>query len=406
MAPVTSQPRTLTPDDLEAAWLVLENAFGGPTAPADRDVELGLVDAGRCYATYDGASPVAVAGSFALTMTVPGGPAPVAGVTWVGVAPTHRRRGLLTGLMRRQLDDLRAGGEAVAALWASEGAIYQRFGYGPAAWDAALTLPSKAAFTRPVPTSGLRLAEPDPADLGPVFEQVAARSTGWCTRTRRWWDYRLHDPEQRRSGASPLRVVLADGPGGVAGYALYATKQEWEHGRPSGAVEVRELVGIDPETTAKLWRYLLDLDLMTTVRTHISGPDDPVLHLLAEPRAASARLKDNLWVRLVDVPAALAARRYPTEVDLVLDVTDDFCPWNRGRWHLVGGPTGATCTAAAGPADLELRVADLGAAYLGGTTLAARAGAGHVLEHRAGALAAATLAFGWPGRAPYGPMVF
>ncbi|MDX6197268.1 MAG: hypothetical protein QOJ79_419 [Actinomycetota bacterium] len=398
--------RTLTPDDLDDVWEVLERAFGGDNNPDNRAVEFALADPKRFYGTYDGDTTVATGGSFDLTMTIPGGARQVAGVTWIAVNPTHRRRGLLTALKRRMLDDLHAAGEPVAALWASEGAIYQRFGYGPAAWNVSLTVPSKAPFNRPVSASGLRLTTPDAAVLGPVFDEVRARSLGWSARDAKWWEYRLWDPAHNRSGASPLLAVLADGAEGVDGYALYATKQQWDGGMSGSTVNVRELVAKDAETRARLWRYLLDLDLMTTVNAYLAGIDDPVLHLLAEPRAAQAKLKDNLWVRLVDVPAALCARSYSTDVDVVLEVDDGFCPWNAGRYRLVGCLTGATCERTTDPADLAVHVGDLGAAYLGGTTLVARAAAGHVVELRPGTLAPASLAFSWPAAAPYAPLVF
>jgi predicted acetyltransferase len=406
VASVALETRTLSSDDLDGVWEVLEHAFGGANNPDDRAVEFALVDPKRFYGTYDGGIPVATGGSFDLSMTIPGGTQQVAGVTWIGVLPTHRRRGLLTALKRRMLDDLHAAGEPIATLWASEGAIYQRFGYGPAAWNVSLTIPSHAAFNRPVAATGLRLTTPDAAVLAPVYDRAVGQRLGWSARDRRWWDYRLHDPEHRRSGSSPLNAVLADGPDGVAGYALYATKQEWSEGSSNSTVNVRELVGTDPATTARLWRYLLDLDLMKSVDVWLAGADDPVLHLLAEPRSAKARLKDNLWVRLVDVPTALALRSYPVDVDVVLDVIDDFCPWNAGRWRLSAGPGGATCTATKDPPDLTVNAGDLGAAFLGGSTLTARAAAGHVVEVRPGALAAASLAFSWPGPAPYAPMVF
>ena len=398
--------RTLTADDLPVAWRLLERAFGGAANPADLDVELGLVDPDRFYGTFDAKELVGVAGSFALSMTLPGGPGPVAGVSWVGVAPTHRRQGVASALMRRQLVDVRAAGEPLAALWASEAAIYQRFGYGPAAWSVSLTIPSKAAFSRPVSATGLRLTPPDAAVLGPVFARALPQHRGWNARDANWWAYRLHDPEHRRGGATSILSVLADGADGVEGYALYATNQHWNDSLPGGAAIVHELVAVTPDAAARLWRYLLDLDLLKTVEARLCGPDDPVLHLLAEPRAARPAYKDNLWLRLVDVPAALAGRRYATDVDVVLAVEDTFCPWNAGRWRLSGGPAGATCTPTSDAAELRLTAGDLGAAYLGGSTLVARAGAGHVHELRAGALAAASLAFGWAGPAPFGPMVF
>ena len=202
-------------------------------------------------------------------------------------------------------------------------------------------------------------------------------------------------------GYSPLEAVLA-----ADGYVLYATKPEWTPAGPAGTVRVRELVATSPASVAALWRFVLDLDLMATVTAWPCASDNPLLHLLAEPRAAQATLRDNLWVRLVDVPAALAGRRYATPVDVVLEVIDEFCPWNAGRWRLSGGPTGATCTATADPADLTLHVADLGATYLGGSSLVARAQAGGVLERSTGSLAAASTALGWPGPAPYCPNVF
>lgn len=404
---VTLETRQLTTDGLADAWQLLETAFGGSNHADSREIELALVEDGRFYGTYDDALTVGTCGSFSLTMTVPGGPRPVAGVTWVGVAPTHRRQGIASGLMRRQLDDLHAANEPVAALWASEGAIYQRFGYGPGAWEVSLRVPSKSAFTVPVDASGLRLvASPVAADLQPAYNHATAHRGGWQTRDEKWWAYRLHDPEHSRHGASPLVAVVSESRYGVDGYALYATAPKWEHGVPAGEVRVRELVGTSPEITAKLWRYLLDIDLMGTVAPHRVAPDDPVLHLLANPRSARPTMTDNLWVRLVDVAAALSTRCYATPVDLVLDVVDDFCPWNSGRIRLSGDSTGATCAPTADAADLVVRAADLGAAYLGGTTLVARAAAGHVTETRAGALAEASLAFGWPGSAPYCPMVF
>ena len=207
-------------------------------------------------------------------------------------------------------------------------------------------------------------------------------------------------------GVDDMAVDRSDGPGGVDGYALYATKQEWEGRVSASTVIVRELVAKTAEAKSRLWRYLLDLDLMKTVNVYFAGIDDPLLHLLAEPRAAKATLKDNLWVRLVDVPAALAARAYSTDVDVVLEVDDTFCPWNAGRYRLIGGLDGATCEPTTDAADLGVHVGDLGAAYLGGTTLVARAAAGHVTELRSGALGPASLAFTWPGAAPYAPLVF
>jgi predicted acetyltransferase len=403
---VTVSIRTLQPSDVGAAWALLEQAFGGAPHAEDDEVEHGVVDPCRFYGAYDGDAPVATAGSFAFAMAVPGARLPVAGVTWVGVSPTYRRRGLLSQLMRTQLDDLHEEGRAVAALWASEGAIYARYGYGPAAWMMSVTVPRGAAFRRAVVAERLRAVDPSSPELRDVYDRVAATTPGWPARDEPWWRMRLHDPEHARSGAGPLQAVVADGHGRVEGYALYATEGRWEHGIPAGTVHVREIVTATSDAHARLWRHLLDLDLMTTTTARLCAPDEPLLHLLAEPRAAWPTLRDSLWVRLVDVAPALAARCYAAPLDVVLEVSDDVCPWNARRWRLSGDRTGAVCTPTSDAGDVALDVADLGAAFLGGTPLQTRAAAGGVEERTPGALAVTSTALGPLGRAPWCPLVF
>ena len=394
--------RPLLPSELVAAYDAIELAFGGDPHPEDRAVELAMIDPRRTLAAFDGGTPVATAGSFDLPMTIPGAIIPVAGVTWVSVSPVQRRRGLLSSMMRRQLDDLHSEGKAVAALWASEGGIYQRFGYGVASRQLHIAAPRGAAFSRPVDTDGLQLVAPTQARLAPLHQHVAAATPGWSARPDAWWSYRLYDPPHRRHGASPLRCVVD----GDDGYALYTTKSGWGDSGPEGTVRLRELAARTPAAAARLWRYLLDLDLMTTVTASELPVDSPLLELLAAPRGANARLSDGLWMRLVDVAAALPLRRYAAEIDVVLQVADEHCPWNAGRYRLAAGPSGATCTTTTDPAQLSLTVRELGAAYLGGTSLQALARAGWVEELRPGALAAASTAFGWSGNAAHCPMVF
>ncbi len=400
--PTTLTPEVMTPDLVEPAWQVVEASFGSSGHDADRAVELDLVDPDRFLVVRDRGTVVGTAGAFPLTMTLPGAQVPVAGVTWVGVAATHRRRGLLTAMMSRLLTERYEAGEAVAALWASEGAIYQRYGFGPAAWHLAVRVPSRAPFAREVPRGGLRLVPPDAALLAPVHDRVAARTPGWWARDDAWWRARLHDAEHRRAGAEPLRcVVTEDGDG----YALYAATPAWEHSGPDGTVRVRELAAATPAAAAALWRFLLDLDLNRHVEARVA-PDSALLHLLTEPRSARGQVTDALWARPLDVGAALAARSYATEVDVVLDVDDPTCPWNTRRWRLAGDPGGAACVPTTSPADLSVGVADLGAALLGGSSLWSRAAAGRVEEHRPGALAAASAALASAGGQPSCPLVF
>jgi len=395
----------LTASEFDAAWQGVEEAFLGSGHPQDRDVERGVVDLPRFLVARDGAlddAVVATAGAFAFSMTLPGAVVPVAGVTWVGVRATHRRRGLLTSLMTRLLRERYESGESIAVLWASEAAIYGRYGFGPAAWQLQAEVPRGAAFVRPVERGGVRMVAPERALLAPVYERVAASRPGWFSRDDAFWAYRLHDPEHRRDGAGPLRCLLTEQ---GDGYALYATTSDFGPAGPQGQVRVRELAAATPDAAARLWRFLLDLDLTVSVTARVAV-DDPLLHLLAEPRTAQARLADALWARPLEVGAALSARRYAAPVDVVLEVGDATCPWNARRWRLSGDGAGAACAPTADPADLSLDVRELGAALLGGSPLLARAAAGGVREHRQGALLAASTAFGPVTAAPSCPMVF
>ena len=390
--------RTLRAPELPQAWALLMRAFGQTPHPDDTDVELALVDPARAYVAEVDGRLVATAASFDLKMAVPGRVAPVAGVTWVGVLPTYRRRGLLGALMERQLSDLHEAGTAVAALWASEGAIYGRYGYGAAAWNLTMAVPRGAAFRLPVPPGDLDLVEPAADLLAPVYADVAARTPGFPARDDAWWAYRLHDPAHARDGATELQCVVTDG-----GYALYAVQGAWADGLPAGVVHLRELVAQDLPARLRLWRHLLDLDLTAEVRARAVAPDDPLLlSALAEPRSAGARVRDSLWVRLVDLPDALRSRTYACDVDVVLEVVDERAPWNTGRWRLTGDRTDAACLRTRAAADLVVRPEDLGAAYLGGTPLRARP----VEERTPGALDAVSTAFGPLGAAPWCPLVF
>lgn len=231
-----------------------------------------------------------------------------------------------------------------------------------------------------------------------MYDEVAARTAGFPARDDVWWGFRLHDPDHRRDGGSPLQCVLGEG-----AYALYSTASRWQEGLPSGEVRVREVAATSPAGAARVWRHLLDLDLMAQVQVFAAPPDGPLLmDLLTEPRLAHPTLTDGLHVRLVDVPAALSARRYAAAVDVVLEVGDDRCPWNAGRWRLRGDRDGASCEAVGTAPDLQVDVADLGAAYLGGTPLRSRS----VVELTAGALSRATTAFGPLEGAPWCPQVF
>lgn len=399
MSPDAFPIRPLVPDEWPAVLHVDGSAFGAPWDEAVNEADLRTVEWGRWTGAFDGDDLVGTAAIYSFTMSVPGGAQPVAGVTWVGVLPTHRRRGILRSLMAHQLHGLHdQGAEAWAALWASEPAIYGRFGYGAASNRLTLTVQrSDRAVRLEAPRDpGLRLRL-HPVDdwkaVAQVYESFAATRPGVVRRTDAWQERAVLDLPSQREGRSPLLCVVAEDASGIRGYARYGVKSDWSTGTAGGKVHVRELVAADPAAHAELLRYLCDLDLTSVVDLWNVPVDDPAWHWLTDIRRAAPRVSDALYVRLVDLDRALVQRTYTTEVDVVLDVSDDLCPWNAGRWRLQGGPEGATCTRTTDGADVSVPVASLGAAYLGGPTLLELARAGLAREERAGALAATGRAF-------------
>lgn len=389
--------RPITPEEFPAFARAGELPFHSDARDEDIEIFRICFPFERSLAVFDGDSIVATSGAFDFELTVPGGILPTAGVTAVGVYPTHRRRGLLTAMMRRQLDDYHEQGLPLAALWASESVIYGRFGYGLASHCLAVRVPRGAAF-RPgtaVAPGRLRFAEVEdaiPALVG-VDDAVRRGRPGHYARPPQWWKRTTADPEHWRGGATSRKIVLHDGTGGVDGYLMYAVKSGWNDGVHTAQTIVSAIDATTPATYAALWRFALDMDLVDDVMARARALDEPLLHLLADPRRARPVLRDNLFLRLVDVGPALAGRTYSRDLDVVLDVEDAFCPWNARRYRLSGDDSGARCEPTADAADLRLSASDLSAVFLGGTTLETLSRAGRVGEERAGALRVASQAF-------------
>ncbi|MEU2199513.1 GNAT family N-acetyltransferase [Isoptericola sp. NPDC019482] len=359
---------------------------------------------------FDGLAGIHASYPFA-HFPVPGGELPTAGLTWVSVHPQHRRRGLLTAMMGEHLSRCRERGEPLSALFAAEAAIYGRFGYGKAADDLRVTVP-RGAELRDVPGADehtVRFEHADRDRHGDLVDRLhraagaaaggpGLNRPGWATRETpelqaAFWD----DPPFLREGRESRRMVVVERDGEPRGYARFRRKLDWEVPGPRGSVSVGEAVAVDAAAARALWGVLLDVDLMSTTEPFLLPVDDPLTHLLVDVRAATPRVADNVWVRLVDVPAALAGRRFQADVDVVLGITDPRLPDNAGSWHLRATAFGdATCERTDAAPDLELDVRELGAAYLGGTSLATLAGAGLVTERSADAVARTSAAFGWP----------
>lgn len=361
----------------------------------------------RMLAALDDGRIVGGSGSFELEMTVPGGMVPTAGVTVVGVLPTHRRRGVLTAMMRMQLDDVHERGEPLAALFASDERIYGRFGYGVAELMGEMQLRrDRSGFAVPLERRGrLRTVEAAEAlDLFPaVWEQLRPRVPGMLSRSREWWELRiLRDTESRRPpGAGPKRFALLELDDDLAGYAVYRHAPKWEEGTPQGTLNAIEVVATNPQAEAELWRYLCDIEWVETINAWLLPVDHPLFFLLAEPRQMRMRVSDGLWVRLVDVGEALSRRSYAADGAVVFEIDDEFCPWNSGRWKLDGGE--ATRTRAA--AEIACDAGALGSVYLGGFSWGQLVRGGRVEEVRPGAAARADAMFR-PDRAPWCPEIF
>jgi len=416
----TSYPiRPITEDELADFLLVDQHAFnGGPSSERSRANFMSRVEFDRTLAAFDGEAIVGGTGIYSFQMRVPGAMASVAGVSLVSVLPTYRRRGILSALMRRQLADIGERGEAVAALFGSESAIYGRYGYERASWQAAYRMRGREGALAPGapadPGLRLRIAEPASAraELAKVFELALAERPGMWARAEPWWDRLLFDLDPE-GAPKPIRCLLAEDDSGPRGYALYTSTGRWDEDGflPDGVLEVSESIATDPAATAAIWGDLLSRDLVNEFHARLRPVDDPLRYLLADPRRLRPQLTDGLWIRLVDVGAALALRHYACPVDVVIEVTDELCPQNQGRWRLTAAsaasPAGfrATCDRTTAPADVMLPVTALGAAYLGGTRLGSLAEAGLVTETRAGSLAVLSTAMSWEP-APWCPMIF
>jgi len=393
--------------ELREAVRPIWHYFGRSTPTDDQIERVGRVlPLDRVHGAWEGGRAVGGASALPFVLTVPGGRLRAAGITAVGVLPTHRRRGVLSALMRAQLDDCRRRGEPVAYLWATEDTIYGRFGYGLASLSGEIEIARErtAYHSTPAPSGDATLMALEEAEalVAPVYERVAAATPGMFARTPAWWQARvLDDPEWRRAGGGQLQCVVLELGGGLGAYALYRVNFGSDRGIPTGAVDVIEAMGDSPESTRAIWRYLLDIDWTARVKGRFLPLDHPLFLLLAEPRRLRFNVRDGLWVRLVDVGAALSARSYTARDSVVIEVADLFCPWNEGRWRV--SESGAEPTRS--EAELQCDVTALGSVYLGGFTWTQLARALRVEERSAGAIARADALFR-TAIAPWCPEMF
>ena len=394
-------------DEMRAALVPIWHYFG-QNPPSDDGIKhfKRVLPHERVHAGFEGDRIVGGTGSFAFDLTIPGGRVRAAGVTVTGVLPTHRRRGHLRAMQRSLIDCARARGEPVAVLWATEDTIYGQFGYGMASMAAEIDVPrdraapfapnSVRAETRLVP-----LEEAEPL-IAPIYESVTRDTPGMFARASEWWQDRvLNDMEWKRRGGGYLQCAVLESGGKPAAYALYRINSAFERGVQTGNIFVVEAMGDSPEATNAIWRFLVDIDWLARVKAIYLPLDHPLLLSLADPRRLNFLVREGLWIRLIDVGAALSARGYATDNSIVIEITDEFCPWNAGRWRVARGAIEKTTA----EADLACDVASLGCVYLGGFTFAQLARSLRMKELRAGAIARADAMF-HSDRAPWCPELF
>ena len=394
-------------DEMRAALVPIWHYFG-QNPPSDDGLKhfKRVLSHERVHAGFDGDRIVGGTGSFAFDLTIPGGRVRAAGVTVTGVLPTHRRRGHLRAMQRSLIDCARACGEAVAVLWATEDTIYGQFGYGMASMAAEIDVPrdraapfapnSVRAETRLVP-----LEEAEPL-IAPIYESVTRVTPGMFARASEWWQDRvLNDMEWKRRGGGYLQCAVLESGGKPAAYALYRINSAFERGVQTGNIFVVEAMGDSPEATNAIWRFLFDIDWLARVKAIYLPLDHPLLLSLADPRRLNFLVREGLWIRLIDVGAALSARGYATDDSIVIEITDEFCPWNAGRWRVARASVEKTTA----EADLACDTASLGCVYLGGFTFAQLERSLRVKELRTGAIARADAIF-HSDRAPWCPELF
>lgn len=403
---MTIEIRTCKDEEFAAGISPIWQYFGEEPKEELRANFRRVLPADHINAAFDGKEVVGSTSSYPFQMTIPGGPVPTAGITLVGVRPTHRRQGILSKLMKQLLENAHERGEPIASLWVAEETIYGRFGCGICSINSEIRIDRAHTHYRKhwERTLVARQVKKEEAleSFPTVYEQVAPQIPGMLSRTRDWWEVRqLFDDPTDRHGAGPLVYVLFEREGKPAGYALYSHRTEFIEGRSNSTLEVKEAIGVDTDATAQVWCYLFDIDLMAQIHVEYMPIDHPLFFMLAEPRRLRLRAQDGIWLRLVEVELALRARSYASSEQLVLEVVDSFCPWNEGCYRIEQSEV----SRAKGEADLRLDVRELATVFMGGFSFAQLLRAGLVEELRPGGIACADRLFA-TSVAPWCPEMF
>lgn len=354
--------RIATDDDADGIRRVDERAFGFGFSDDEFARSRQTFDLSRFRLAWDGCELVGVAGSFAFEVTLPGGAAvSMGGVTWVSVSATHRRQGVLRRLMDAVHADIDERGEPLAMLGASEGGIYERFGYGIASWMRVIEIAPKSVSMRP---------EFVPAHHGVTFvtgDDARRHTDAIWDRYRRTRPTEVSRDEAWRSMVAADRAVAQDGLTQAFtlahrdGYASYRMSDKWNMGLPQHELHLGELAAVTAEAHAALWSVLLTIDLVGNIISSAVPVDDPLPYLLSNHRAVrTINLKDGYWANVRDPATCFAARTYGSDDRLVVE-SDGV------RWAIEGGPDGASCRRVRTKPDLVTDGATLGCLLFGST---------------------------------------
>ena len=380
--------RPVTPDEFES-WLRAESRAHSNRLDHEPEELRPQFDLSRSLAVFEGSNIIGGCQAHKLEMSIPGGASAVAGVANVAVQPTHTRQGVMSRMMRRQMNDIHEWGEPLAALFASESAIYGRFGYGVGTVHESWQIDRHHnAYARKYESPG-RIVFMDPEDVAEKLPEVYRRSTagrpGVFPKPPHKWEEEAaspdaHEPQPRvrGRGRGGLFYAAYEEDGRIDGYAIYRSS------RPT--IMVTELMAATREATAALWRFCFDLDLMGNTEAIKRPMDDPLPWMLLDPRRLQRTVRDGVWLRVVDARAALEQRSYAEAGRLTLEVRDDLCDWNNGRFELEGSAEGATCRATDTPPNLSVAISGLASAYLGTVSFTTLSDAGLADEHTPGAL--------------------
>ncbi len=399
--------RSITTDEVPAFRTAVALGFGQDYKPDGDDRFRSLMPLERTVAAFEGNVIVGTLGDFDLRLTVPGGAqVPMAGTTMVGVRATHTRRGILRSMIRAHLDSAVDRGESIAGLWASEPGIYGRFGFGLASEMHEVKI-DKRHLVQPVPATDLEFAMLSPSDIpaevAPFWSKIATTRAGFIDRAQARWHDIMNDPEANRDGASASRHIVVRRNAEVVGYLHYRQKSKWDELVAHGSVSIETLVAADLDAHLALWAYALDVDLFPNVDFWNAAVDDPLAYTVSNARAVRRLVSDALYVRILDLPAALSARSYEHDGSIVVSVDDEMA-YAAGTYRVTIVNGTATVEATQDAAQVALGVRELGALYLGRACAGLYATTGHI---RGGADDVAVLADIFAtSRAPWCPEMF